>query len=270
MLKIRDLAAAEVSALKEFAPPEWNVDLSAVFSRHFGQPYFHPIAAELDGSMVGCANGLLHGSTGWLGNVVVLPDFRGRGIGRLLTESLVRYFQAEGVRHQILVATSMGEPIYRKLGFVVSSYYVFFARPDGVTAPDGDPATRAFEPQDEPALLALDQEVTGETRPAFLRRYPAGARVHVGSSGALDGYYLPALGTGLLIAADDEAGLALLRHRLAQPGNVAVVPEQNQVAIEFLSEHGYSETSRAPRMTLGPEISWHPERVYCRGAGFCG
>ncbi len=270
MLKIRGLASEEIPALKEFAPAEWNVDLSAVFARHFGRPYFHPIAAELDGCIVGCADGLLHGDTGWLGNIVVLPDFRGRGIGRALTESLVSFFHAEGASHQILVATSMGEPVYRKLGFAVSSYYVFLNRAAGLTAMESIPGTRLFEPQDEPALFALDQAVTGETRPAFLRRYLPGANVHVDSSGALDGYYLPALGTGLLIAADDEAGLALLRCRLAQTGNVAVVPEQNQIAINFLLEHGFSETSRAPRMVLGPEIGWHPERVYCRGAGFCG
>ncbi len=270
MLKIRGLAAEELPALKDFAPAEWNVDLSAVFARHFGRPYFHPIAAELDGCIVGCADGLLHGDTGWLGNIVVLPDFRGRGIGRALTESLVSFFRAEGVIHQILVATSMGEPVYRKLGFTVSSYYVFFGRAGGLTARESIAGTRPFEPEDEPALLAIDQAVTGETRPALLRRYLAGASVHVGSSGVLDGYYLPALGTGLLIAADDEAGLALLGYRLAQPGNVAVVPEQNQVAIDFLSEHGFTETSRAPRMFLGTELGWHPERVYCRGAGFCG
>ncbi len=270
MLQIRNLAAEELPILKDFAPPEWNVDLSALFARHFGQSYFHAIAAELDGRLVGCGNGLLHGKSGWLGNIIVLPEARGRGIGRLLTEGLVKFFQDECVEYQILVATSMGEPIYRKLGFTVSSQYVFLARSDAPAAADYAHGTRAIERQDEPRLFALDRAVTGETRAEFLRRYLDGGRVHLGASGGLDGYYLPALGTGLLIAANDEAGLALLHYRLRQPPSVAVVPEQNQVALDFLGRHGFVEVSRAPRMTLGPEIDWHPEHVYCRGSGFCG
>jgi ribosomal protein S18 acetylase RimI-like enzyme len=270
MLKIRDLAVEEIPVLKDFAPPEWNVDLSAVFGRHFGQPYFHPIAAELDGRIVGCANGLLHGSAGWLGNIVVLPEFRGRGVGHHLTENLIAYFHSQCVEHQLLVATNMGEPIYRKLGFTVSSYYIFFSRAGGSAEPCTISAVRPFELRDEAALLALDRAVTGERRPVFLRRCLADAWVHVDRSGELDGYYLPAVGTGLLIAADDGAGIALLEHRLGQPGSTCVAPERNAVAIEFLLQHGYVETSRAPRMTLGPEIDWRPERVYCRGSGFCG
>ncbi len=270
MLKIRDMAAEEVPILRSFAPQEWNVDLSVVFARNFGQPYFHPIVAELDGRAVGCANGLLHGNAGWLGNIVVLPEFRGRGIGQQLTEHLIAFFRVQCVQYQILVATSMGEPIYRKLGFTVSSYYIFFARPGGPAEAQAVPGTCSFAPRDEAEVFALDRTVTGETRPAFLRRYLEGAWVHAGSNGALDGYYLPALGTGLLIAANDEAGLALLDHRVGQPGSSCVVPEQNQVAVDFLLEHGFAETSRAPRMTLGPDINWHPQRVYCRGSGFCG
>ncbi len=272
MLKIRELTAGEVPLLRDFAPPDWKVDLSTVFERHFGQQYFHPIGAELDGRVVGCANGLLQGNAGWLGNIVVLPEFRGRGIGQQLTESLIRFFRSERVEHQILVATSMGEPIYRKLGFTTSSYYVFLAAPQGESGAQEQPGSHSclFAPRHSVALFELDKAVTGESRPAFLRRYLDDAWVHLDAAGCLDGYYVPSLGGGLLIAASDAAGLELLRHRLSQHAGGCVVPEQNRVALDFLREHGFVETSRAPRMVLGSEIGWHPERVYCRGSGFCG
>lgn len=270
MLRIREMTAGDIPALKDFAPPEWHVDLSVVFGRHFGQPYFHPIAAEQDGRVVGCANGLLQGNAGWLGNIIVLPECRGRGVGSALTEILVRFFQAQHMRYQILIATSLGEPVYRRLGFQVVSQYIFFARSKEASPSDAARETRALRPEDEEALFALDREVTGESRQEFLRAYLEGARVHVGRSGKLDGYFLPSLSAGLLIASNDEAGLALLRYRLSQPGSVSVVPERNRVAIDFLRANGFAETSRAPRMTLGPDIDWQPERVYCRGSGFCG
>lgn len=270
MLEVRKLRAGEVALLKHFAPPEWNVDLSTVFGRHFGEAYFHAIAAELDGRVVGCASGLVQGSVGWLGNIIVLPECRGHGIGAALTRELVTFFRTQGVRHQVLVATTMGEPVYRRLGFEVVSYYIFFTRQNGPAVEAAPARTRPFAADDEPALFALDRAVTGESRGPFLRRYLQGGWVHASPSGALDGYYLPQIGTGLLIAADDEAGFALLGHRVGQPGQAAVVPEQNTVATAFLQADGYVETSRAPRMALGPDIEWQPARVYCRGSGFCG
>src|SRR5512135_494860 len=107
MLEIRELRAAELPILKDFSPPEWHTDISAIFGRHFGRPYFYPIVAEWEGAIAGCANGLLNGDAGWLGNIIVLPEARGKGIGKALTQHLVEFFRAKRVRHQILIATSL-------------------------------------------------------------------------------------------------------------------------------------------------------------------
>lgn len=270
MLQIRELAASEIAALKGFAPPDWNTDLSSTFRRHYGQPYFHPIVALSEGALVGCANALVQGHTGWLGNIIVRPEYRGRGIGTALTEALVRFLQAKRIAHLVLVATPMGEPIYRKLGFQVVSYYVFFARQTPLPSTGTLVAVRPMAREDESALFALDKAVTGESRRTFLRRYLDGAWLHSDPAGRLDGYYMPALGTGLIVAANDEAGLSLLRYKVRHGGDASVVPEQNRAALDFLRAHGFAETSRAPRMALGADAPWQPEHVYCRGSGFCG
>jgi GNAT superfamily N-acetyltransferase len=270
MLAIRELGSPDIPVLNSFVPPDWNTDLSGTFRRHFGRSYFHPIVARWDGILVGCANALVQGDTGWLGNIIVRPELRGRGIGTALTEELVRILQANRVAHQVLVATPMGEPIYRKLGFQVVSHYVFFARQTPLPSTGTLVSVRPVAPGDESALFALDKAITGETRRAFLRRYLDGAWLHSDSSGRLDGYYLPALGTGLIIAANDDAGLSLLRYKVRHGGDASVVPEQNRAALDFLRAHGFAETSRAPRMVLGSDAHWQPEHVYCRGSGFCG
>ncbi len=270
MLQIRELIASDLPSLKDFAPREWNVDLSVTFRRHFGQPYFYPIVAEQDGTLVGCANGLLQGSAGWLGNIIVQPAHRGHGIGSALTKEVIKSFHAKNMEYQILVATSMGEPIYRRLGFQVVSYYIFFARQRALPSPDAVVGVRSMERKDEEAIFALDKSITGEKRGAFIRAYLHGACVHADPSGRLDGYYLPALGTGLIIAANDAAGLSLLHYKVTHGGDVCVIPEQNRVAVDYLRSHGFTETGRAPRMALGPDIAWQPENVYSRGSGFCG
>jgi hypothetical protein len=241
-----------------------------VFGRHFGQPYFHPMVAERDGAVVGCANGLLQGSAGWLGNIIVLPEYRRQGIGRALTEDLLKFFQAKRIEHQLLVATDLGEPVYRKLGFQVVSNYIFFAGQGGLPPTGPLSSVRPLLPRDTDALFSLDRVITGEKRGMFLQRYLYGAWVHMDPSNHLDGYYLPGLGTGLIIAANDAAGLALLRYKADHGGNACAVPEQNRVAVDFLRAHGFAETSRAPRMVLGGDVKWQPERVYSRGSGFSG
>ncbi len=272
MLKIRELAAAEIPLLKNFPPREWLTDLPALFGSHFGQPYFYPIVAELDGDLVGCANVLLNGKAGWLGNIIVLPQARRAGIGTALTRHLLEFLHSEGVASPLLIATSMGEPVYRKLGFETVSTYLFFSRTDGgSSSPVSDSSIRPLILEDVEVVLALDATVTGEQRQPFLALCLDSAWVHLSPSGAVDGYYVPRLGNGLVVGANDEAGLALMRLKVRMGAQSSVVPESNHVAAEFLRCHGFVEVSRAPRMALGAaDVNWQPEHVYCRGSGFCG
>ena len=167
MLKIRTITFTEIPALKDFAPPDWNSDISAVFSFHFGQPYFLPLAAELDGELVGCSMGLVNGHAGWLGNIIVLPAWRGRGIGLALTRQLVDYFQSRGCTSQVLIATSMGEPVYRKLGFRIVSQYISMKSEMRLPPADME-GVRPFKQEDTQSLFRLDRLVTGEDRRLFL------------------------------------------------------------------------------------------------------
>ncbi len=273
MLRIRELAAAELPLLKDFPPPDWRTDLPALFGRHFGQPYFYPIVAEMDGKLVGCANGLLNGNAGWLGNIIVLPSAREHGIGTALTRHLVDFFRTRGVAAQLLIATPMGEPVYRKLGFEIVSDYVFYSKPDAASVPFSDPSSsvRPMVSADIETVFALDRTITGEERRPVLARCLDGGSVHVSPSGAVDGYYLPGIGNGLVIASNDGAGLALMRHKLSMGVQTSVVPEGNKVAAEFLHRQGFVEVFRAPRMALGSaDANWRPGHVYCRGSGFSG
>lgn len=266
---IRELSQADLPALKTFAPPEWNTDLSETFFFHYGQPYFYPVGCELNGKLVGCANALLQGNTGWFGNIIVLPEYRRRGIGRALIHHLAAFFDGTGITQQVLIATQLGEPVYRTEGFRVVSQYVFL-KPATLPAPRIEAGCRLMQPQDEPAMLALDEASTGEQRPAFLRRYWADAWVHTSPAGMIDGFYLPRLAHGPVIAANDTGGQALLKVKMSLGLGAMVVPEQNHAALQFLTAHGFVETARSPRMARGADAPWRPEQVFARGSGFCG
>ncbi len=267
---IRPLEKQEIPKLAGMAPPEWHSDLPTFMTIHFGEPYFHPIVADIENKIIGVANGIQTGETGWLGNIIVQPEWRGRGIGTDLTDSLIRHFSDRGCRRQLLIATPLGEPIYLKLSFRVSSYYEFFKGPQ-LAGPADFSTLRAIGPHDVGPILDLDRYVSGEDRGRMLLKFFPGGWVHQDrSTWHIDGFFLPDFGAGLIIAANKNAGLALLRLKHSRAERMAVIPEANRDAADFLLQNGYEQYMIAPRMYLSEEADWKPECVYARGSGYCG
>lgn len=100
-------------------------------------------ARTADGTLVGLArlldDGLLYASV-W--DVAVDPAHRRRGVARELMRRAMAI--VDGRRLVALVATEMGEPLYRELGFSETSggSVALFLRPEGgrAPAPAGEPA----------------------------------------------------------------------------------------------------------------------------------
>jgi GNAT superfamily N-acetyltransferase len=80
----------------------------------------------LDGEPVATTTLLLNGKTAGVFNVATLPAVRGKGIGSAITAHTLREARAAGGHVALLVASAMGEPVYRRLGFqtrgAVTSY----------------------------------------------------------------------------------------------------------------------------------------------------
>lgn len=269
-LTIRPIESTELPLLKDFAPPEWNTNISHLFAFYFGQPWFHPIIAEFAGEIVGCANGLLNGKTGWLGSIIVLPEYRSQGIGSALTAHLMEYFRLHGCTHQLLIATKLGQPVYTKLGFTVSSTYTFL-RSEKIIPPRATPHIRKAQPGDFEAIRTLDREITREQRTLFLDRFlPEGWVYQAGENQPVAGFFLPSLASGPILAQDPTAGLELLNFKLGLGCTSVVVPTSNQLALEHLSNAGFMVENTAPRMSLGAGLDWIPGGVFSRGGGYCG
>jgi GNAT superfamily N-acetyltransferase len=78
-------------------------------------------AAWLDGGVVG--HSAVFVTTGRLGvagiyDCGVVPVARNQGVGKAVTAAACRHAQDMGCHHALLNATGMGEPVYRRLGFV--------------------------------------------------------------------------------------------------------------------------------------------------------
>ncbi len=270
-LLIRSLTEPEIETARDFAPPEWNFDLAAFFRLHFNKPYFCPLAGILWGDLIGLGNGIINNKVGWLGNIIVLPDYRRQGIGYRLTEKLMRILSDRGCTTQLLIATEMGEPVYKKLGFVTCSTYEFYKRQKNFAC-DTSSRIRKIQLVEFSGILKMDRNISGENRQSLLEQFiPSGWLCSNEAGTGIDGFYLPAFGNGLILAQNADSGIELLKFRLTRDRMTSVViPAQNQAARDFLRENGFIKYLEAPRMALGPEPAWKPENVFNRGAGYCG
>ena len=78
--------------------------------------------AELDGRIVGYITTRrdLEGGIGWIPNLAIAADHRGRGLGRQLIEYALEHFRSLGLTHakiETLVQNEVGYRLYTSLGF---------------------------------------------------------------------------------------------------------------------------------------------------------
>ena len=230
------------------------------------------VVAQAGGDLVGVAAGAVFAGTGWVGGVAVAPAHRRIGLGGALTEAIVGFLEGRGVTTVLLHATGLGRPVYERLGFVPETAYLTLVGPTLARAPAGPPV-RAGRAADLEAVLALDLAATGEDRRRLLTAlWPAGGLV--AADGHPLGYHLasPWRPGGATVAADPEAGLALLEVVRAAPGDeVAIsVPAANAPAVESLRSAGFAERYRTVRMYRGPRVAWDPGAVFAAHNLFWG
>ena len=267
-LVLRDLELSDIPKLVGFAPAEWNTALDAVLLEHCGRGYFHARVFVESDRILGVGQGIATGDAGWIGNIVVRPEARNHGLGARITQDLVDVLRARGCSTFLLIATELGEPVYRKMGFRKRAEYVFLSVPHLPAAPMT--SVRRLQPSETDAVFKLDASATGEARGDLLTPHLGAAWAHIDPDGTLDGFFLPSFGAGLVVAGRPLAGLELLGFKHAYYPGDAVVPAGNSAALQFLFERGATETARAPRMSLGDEAAWRPECIFARGAGYCG
>jgi len=103
----------------------------------------------------------------------------------------------------------------------------------------------------------------------MLRQFLSNAWVYSTDS-IIRGFSLKNFGEGTIIAANEEAGIALLTFKHHLGDNKSVLPDGNQSGIEYLEKNNFHNFLRAPRMVLGDQVEWKPEGIFSRAGGFYG
>ena len=74
-------------------------------------------ARDDNGETAGFVTSLLHLRSGWIGNLIVAEQFRGRGIGEALFRKALGELRMAGAQTMWLTASKSGAPLYEKHGF---------------------------------------------------------------------------------------------------------------------------------------------------------
>ena len=233
-----------------------------------------------DGRVVGVSYAASFGRTGWIGNVAVRPDVRGRGIGTAVSRAALDALQQAGVVTVLLTATKLGRPIYEKLGFGYDGLHYGIWRRDPEAAADstrdgagdggaGDGGAGDGGAGDGGAVTdggiedaaRLDAAATGEDRRRYLT--PLAARIRVTGDGTGYRLRLP-WGSGPVIASSASAARALLTdlaHTEADP--LLAFPEANTAGAEVAASLGFRQGRNIPRMRFGPPVpGFRPEQIF--------
>lgn len=266
--QILPLSIPDLPAIRNLQPENWY-DIIPNTRFYLHTPFSFPVKAVLDGEIVGTGCAILHGETCWLANIIVHPECRNQGIGAQITSYLMKLAKEElHCESILLIATEFGKPVYAKLGFEVDMEYQFF-RKSKVKDVELRKEIVPFTPEYAEAVYALDRYASGEQRQQLLSLFIAQSWLFVEDK-KLKGFYFPTLGEGLVIAENDEAGIALLQLHLLEEKHI-VLPSTQKNTIQFLEQNGFVMDARVgTRMQLGKKTSWHPEHLYSRIGGNLG
>ena len=127
--------------------------------------------ADFDGIAVGTTVACIFDDVAWIAMVLVDPAVRGRGIGTALVRHALEFLDGTGIASVRLDATSLGQPLYEKLGFR-SQYNL--ARYEGMPTRSIDVKAQATIregwPGDVDEIMRLDRATTRTNRRKFVER----------------------------------------------------------------------------------------------------
>ncbi len=277
--EIREMTSADIDTVAAVTAAGGFGDRREFFRMTLALPDCRPILAVLEGRPIGTGTGAIHGDVGWLGVIFVVPELRGRGIGRALTVAVCDTLEGAGCRSLALVATDLGRPVYERLGFREQTrYHMHPADPLGAAPdPPSGARLRPIGPSDIGAVASLDRLATGEDRRPLIEMFagsgwlledePGSGPTGEMSEAQLRGFLLPShRGNAALVASEEVDAACLLdlhRHLVPKGGSAwAGLLTENATGRRLLAERGRAEWRSFPRMIRGAEPEWLPASIW--------
>lgn len=267
---ISQLTLADIQAAQQLVElAGWN-QLPADWQRMISAEPAGCFKASIDGQLVGTVTTIAHGqSVAWIGMMLVHPDMRRQGIGKLLMQTAIAYLRSRQVQYIGLDATPAGRPLYEQLGFHVAATWERWRREANIAevplsqTPDSGVPT----PQLPPAARRLDQMACGFDRWDYLQRLGEVSTCVICDQGSFGMARAGRLASYLgPVVVEHATEAATLVHTLLATNGEAVlwdVPPHNAAARALASSLQFSPVRTLYRMWLaaaGP--AGQPTSIY--------
>lgn len=256
-IEVRHLRADELAQAPDLLAPEgWDFTLPELTRLHKTGGAVGAFEAD---RLVGFLTFTDNGPVRWIGNVVVSPEMRGRGVGARVVEKAM-----EGAPRVGLYAVEKAVTLYERLGFKpAGDAFAFRAESARPLRPS---ATEPIARTDLLDVARYDRHETGLDRGILLRElakaYPDSSRL-VRQQGRVAGYGIAKTSPGLtelgpIVAASPRVAEDLLDALLAAtPGpHEVTVLGANRHAVGAVEARGFERRFRAVVMYRGQGPAW--------------
>lgn len=266
-MDIKKLEHSDINFISDLLPIGWESAIPTI-EFYTKTNFCFPIKVTIDNKIVGIGTTIIHKETAWLAHIIVHADYRNQSIGKIITQTLVDNSYSKGCETIYLLATELGEPVYKKIGFETETEYLFFKREGTNGSFKNTENIVAFNNDFKNQILNLDKQVSGEDRILLLEQHLSDGFLYL-QDNETQGFYLPNLGDGLIIATTNSAGQELMKLRLKSK-DFASLPIDNFSATEFMKQNNFNKVRTEKRMRLGKERNWQPTNIYNRIGGNLG
>ncbi len=207
------------------------------------------LVAEHEGTIIATGCYVDYESYTWIGSVAVASKFQRKGVGTVLMLKLLDMLKGRAKSFG-LDATSAGERLYKKLGFIGEYRTTVFRLPEE-RSNIFNIKYKVKEVENLPEwILKLDEEASGGKRSHVLKTFiENGSRlliVHGKGYALLRGNRI-----GPLIAKNAKIAKAIIVKAIELGAKRLIVPEANEEAIKLMKEIGAQKRYSCLRMRLG-------------------
>jgi GNAT superfamily N-acetyltransferase len=212
---------------------------------------------------IGLATCIAYGKVGWFGNLIVKPQFRGKGAGSFLVQHAIDYLQGRGAETVGLYSYPNLLKFYSDMGFAADQdFVVLHAR--NVVAPAAEILPK-IKSKDLENIIKFDCECFGGNREKLLQSILSDKDnfgYYLSEQGKVAGYIAAKLYDGkaeigplVCKPKRTEAALMLIKAALAKLGGSEVyvwgLPKKQAALVQAFLGFGFKEEFSVTRMFLG-------------------
>src|SRR5690242_17103555 len=121
---IESLTNEDLPQVSGLQPEGWPSIIPS-YQFYLQSSFCFPLKLSVDNQLAGVGTAIVHANTAWLAHIIVDPRQRNKGIGTDITKALIQLAEKYYCRTILLLATTLGEPVYTKLGFRKELDYIF-------------------------------------------------------------------------------------------------------------------------------------------------